>query len=143
MSIQCDTPVTYLPRARLANPIPELHLPHPRVYLEVNKVAQETAEREAKLLLSCNLDAAEMSDDCNTSSVTSDESGRSPHGLVNEVSQCNDVMVVGDAPGVVNKQAVNQEATNFDCDAHVNCGDNESESSYSQTVCFQNYSIPV
>ena len=39
------------------------------------------------------LDAADVSEDCNASSVTSDESGRSPHGLVNEVSQCSDCLL--------------------------------------------------
>ena len=101
-----------------------------------NKVAQEIAEREAKLSASCNLDAAEMSNDCNVLSVASDEPGRSPHDLVNEASQCSDVTYVIDAQGVVNKQAENQKATNFDGDTYANLGNDDAESSCPQTVRF-------
>jgi len=133
VSIQCDTPVTYLPRARLADPIPELCFPHPRVYAEVNRVAKEIAEREAKMLASCDFDAAEMSDDRSASSMAYVETGRSCGDLVNDVSQCSDVI---DAQGDVNKQVEEQEATNFDCDAYVDLGNDDAESCCPQTVCF-------
>ena len=75
--MQCDTPVTYLPRAHLANPIPKLTFPPPRVYAEVNRVSKKIAEREAKLLSPSRFDAADVSDEHSTSSVAFVDAGLS------------------------------------------------------------------
>jgi len=64
VSIQCDVPslaVNCLPHARLAVSIPKLTFPPPEVYKEVNNVAKEIAEREAKLLSFTSFDAVDMS----------------------------------------------------------------------------------
>ena len=130
VSVQCDTPVTYLPRARLADRIPKLTFPHPKVYAEVNRVAKEIAERDAKLLSSERFDAADVSVERSTSSVAFVDTGLSNDDHLNAVNQCDDV-IGGDVD--VNKQSDTEEITNSGHETCDRLGD-DIETSFPRTI---------
>ena len=89
------------------------------IYAELNRVAKEIAETEAKIL-SSGFDAADVSGDNSASSVAFVDSGLSCGDHLNGVDQCDDII---SAHGVINKECGTEEVTDSGHDVCIESED--------------------